>query len=118
MQHSDRPRNPAQLARAIVRLVGPHRVERIVGLQPVSPPEGPTFYAFVVLRDAAEDARHLEKTLYESFSPKRPRIDYWIMGREEWERSRTRIGHPARVADQEGRLLYGAAGEGAGESVA
>ncbi|HEV2149233.1 MAG TPA: hypothetical protein VGR37_17660 [Longimicrobiaceae bacterium] len=118
MQPSDRPRNPAQLARQIVRLVGAHRVERIVGLQPVSPPEGHAFYAFVVLRDAADDARGLEKTLYERFSPKRPRIDYWIMGREEWERSRMRIGHPARVADQEGKLLYGAAGGGAEESVA
>jgi hypothetical protein len=119
MRHSDRPRTPGQLARAVLRLIGPPRVERIVGLRPVSPPEGHAFYLFVILRDAATDALALEEALYGRFAPRRPRIDYWVMSRAEWERSRLRPGHPARVADLEGKTLYdGRTGEARGWSVA
>ena len=111
MSNPDRPRTPQALARAIVEVVGLHRIERIVGLQPVSPPEGHAFYAFVVLRDDAPDALLLEAKLYDRFSPARPRVDYWIMSRKEWERSSKRVGHPARSALMEGTVLYGADAE-------
>jgi hypothetical protein len=120
MENPSRPRTPGELAQAIARTVGVHRVERIIGLEPVSPPEGHAFYAFVVLRDDASDARDLEAKLYKRFAPLRPRIDYWVMGRQEWERSHKRVGHPARSAHLEGAVIYGgeAAGEAGAHSVA
>ena len=101
-----------------MRLVGAHRVRRVVGLTPVSPPEGHTFYAFVVLGDDAPDARVLEAKFYERFAPRRPRVEFWVMGLDEWERSRQRVGHPARSAELEGEVLYGAEATGLGASVA
>lgn len=109
-----RPRSPEELARAIVGLIGAQRVERVVGLTPVSPPEGHAFYAFVVLRGDAPDARALEARLHRRFTPRRPRVDYWVMGAEEWEQSSRRVGHPARSALLEGTVLHG--GEAAGDA--
>lgn len=119
MQNPDRPRTPEELAQAILRIVGAGRVERIIGLEPVSPPEGHAFYAFVILHDDAADARALEARLYKRFAPRRPRIDYWVMGRQEWDRSHRRVGHPARSAHLEGAVIYGGeAAQAEGVSVA
>lgn len=101
-----------------MRLVGAHRVRRVVGLTPVSPPEGLAFYAFVVLGDDAPDARVLEARFYDRFAPRRPRVEFWVMGADEWERSRQRVGHPARSAELEGEVLYGVEVEALGVSVA
>ncbi len=114
----ERPRNPQELAQAVVRLIGPHRVRQVIGLAPVSPPEGFAFYAFVVLGGEAPDARVLEAKLYDRFAPRRPRVEFWVMGAEEWERSLKRAGHPARSAVQEGEVLYGAEAGVAEASVA
>lgn len=107
MSNSSRPRTPEELARAIGRVVGAHRIERIVGLRPVSPPEGHGFHAFVVLRDEADDALVLEAKLQRRIPSGRPRVDFWVMGRGEWVRSVERVGHPARIAHLEGSVILG-----------
>lgn len=107
MAKTERPRDPDELARAIGRVVGVHRIDRIVGLRPVSPPEGHGFYAFIVLRDDADDAVALEAKLARRIPRGRPRVDYWVMGRAEWERSVDSVGHPARAAHLDGELLFG-----------
>lgn len=104
------PRTPDELARAICRVVGARRIERIVGLRPVSPPEGHGFHAFVVLRDEGDDALLLEAKLLRRIPRGRPRVDYWVLGREEWERCAGSVGHPARAAHLEGEVLYGGDG--------
>lgn len=106
MSSSNRPRTPDELARAIGQVVGIHRIDRIVGLRPVAPPEGHGYYAFVVLRDAADDALVLEAKLQRRIPPARPRVEYWVMGLEEWERAVESVGHAARSADREGTTLY------------
>jgi hypothetical protein len=107
MSNANRPRTPDELARAIGRVVGVHRIERIVGLRPVSPPEGHGFYAFVVLRDEGDDALVLEAKLQRRIPPARPRVDFWVMGRGEWESCVESVGHPARAAHLEGEVLFG-----------
>ncbi|HEX2190253.1 MAG TPA: hypothetical protein VHG51_15200 [Longimicrobiaceae bacterium] len=106
MPNPDRPRTPDELARAIGRVVGAHRIDRIVGLRPVSPPEGHAFYAFVVLRDEGDDALALEAKLQRRIPAGRPRVDYWVMGRSEWEQSVGSVGHPARTAQLDGDVLW------------
>ncbi|HEX2091307.1 MAG TPA: hypothetical protein VHG28_02850 [Longimicrobiaceae bacterium] len=118
MVDPNRPRDPAELAQAVVRLVGAHRVQKVIGLAPVSPPEGHAFYVFVILDGEADDALSLEAKLYDRFSPRRPRVDFWIMNAREWERSQQRIGHPARSAFLEGEVLYPRESGEAGISVA
>ncbi|HEV2147780.1 MAG TPA: hypothetical protein VGR37_10290 [Longimicrobiaceae bacterium] len=106
MSSSNRPRTPDELARAIAQVVGIHRVDRIVGLRPVAPPEGHGYYAFVVLRDAGDDALALEAKLQRRIPPARPRVEFWVMGLDEWERSAASVGHPARSAERDGTVLY------------
>jgi len=115
MPTPQRPRTPEELAEAVAALAGPQRIERIIGLSPVAPPEGHAYYVFVVLRDGAADARVLEEQMYRRFAPRRPRVEFWVMGDEEWEQSHQRVGHPARSAHLEGTVLRGP-GAGLAES--
>lgn len=118
MTDTPRPRTPEELARAVVRLLGLRRVLRVVGLAPVAPPEGHGYYVFVVVRGDAPDARRTEEEMLERWAPRRPRVDFWVMGEEEWERAHRRVGHPARAAHLDGTVLYEAEAAGGAADVA